>query len=293
MKLSDLILVLIVMTIWGLNFVIAKWGLAQFPPIFMMGLRWGLVAALLLPFVRIPRKKLIGILLISFTLGCVHFSLMFTGLKGTDAAVAAIATQTQVPFAALIAAFFLKDRIGWRRAVGMALAFVGIVVMAGEPRHAGNLLPIFMVIAASFMWAVANIQIKQLGPIDDFALNAYLGLFAAPQLFLASFLLESGQFAAITNADWVGWSAVGYMAIMVTVISYVMWFRVLRRYPVNQAMPFTLLVPVLGVLSAALLLDEPLTLRVILGGLATVAGVAVIVVRRPRLAEPEATTKST
>jgi O-acetylserine/cysteine efflux transporter len=293
MKLSDLILVLIVMTIWGLNFVIAKWGLAQFPPIFMMGLRWGLVAALLLPFVRIPRKKLIGILLISFTLGCVHFSLMFTGLKGTDAAVAAIATQTQVPFAALIAAFFLKDRIGWRRAVGMALAFVGIVVMAGEPRHAGNLLPIFMVIAASFMWAVANIQIKQLGPIDDFALNAYLGLFAAPQLFLASFLLESGQLAAITNADWVGWSAVGYMAIMVTVISYVMWFRVLRRYPVNQAMPFTLLVPVLGVLSAALLLDEPLTLRVILGGLATVAGVAVIVVRRPRLAEPEATTKST
>lgn len=293
MRISDLILVLVVMAIWGLNFVIAKWGLAQFPPIFMMGLRWGLVAVLLLPFVRIPRKKLLGILLISFTLGCVHFSLMFTGLKGTDAAVAAIATQTQVPFAALIAAFFLKDRIGWRRAVGMALAFVGIVVMAGEPRHAGNLLPIFMVIAASFMWSVANIQIKQLGPIDDFALNAYLGLFAAPQLFLASALLESGQFAALTNADWVGWSAVAYMAIMVTVISYVMWFRVLRRYPVNQTMPFTLLVPVLGVLSAALLLDEPLTFRVILGGFATIAGVAVIVVRRPRLAEPEATTKST
>jgi O-acetylserine/cysteine efflux transporter len=218
---------------------------------------------------------------------------MFTGLKGTDAAVAAIATQTQVPFAALIAAVFLKDRIGWRRAAGMALAFVGIVVMAGEPRHAGNLLPIFMVIGASFMWAVANIQIKQLGPIDDFALNAYLGLFAAPQLFLASALLESGQLAAVAQADWVGWSAVAYTAIMVTVISYVMWFRVLRRYPVNQAMPFTLLVPVLAVLSAAVFLDEPLTLRVILGGLATVAGVAVIVVRRPRLAEPEATTKST
>jgi O-acetylserine/cysteine efflux transporter len=78
----------------------------------------------------------------------------------------------------------------------------------------------------------------------------------------------------------------------VTIISYVMWYRVLRRYTVNQAMPFTLLVPVLGVLSAALLLDEPLTWRVILGGVATVAGVAVIVLRRPRLAEPEATAKS-
>jgi O-acetylserine/cysteine efflux transporter len=293
MKPSDLALVLIVMAIWGLNFIFAKWGVAQFPPIFMMGLRWAIVAAILLPFVRMPRQKLAGILLISFTLGCVHFSLMFTGLKGTDAAAAAIATQTQVPFAALIAAIFLKDRLGWRRAAGMALAFVGIVIMAGEPRHAGNLLPILMVVAASFMWAVANIQIKQLGPVDGFALNAYLGLFAAPQLFLTSLFLEKGQIAALRNADWIGWSGVAYTAIMVTVVSYVLWFRVLRRYPVNQAMPFTLLVPVLAVLAAALLLDEPLTLRVILGGASTVAGVAVIVLRRPRLAEPEATTKST
>ena len=293
MKPSDFALVLIVMVIWGLNFVFAKWGLAQFPPIFMMGLRWATVAAVLLPFVRIPRKQLAGILLISFTLGCVHFSLMFTGLKGTDAAVAAIATQTQVPFAALIAAVVHKDRLGWRRATGMALAFVGIVIMAGEPRHADNLLPILMVIAASFMWAVANIQIKQLGAVDGFALNAYLGLFAAPQLFLASAFLENGQLAAVANADWVGWTAVAYMAILVTVVSYVMWFRVLRRYPVNQVMPFTLLVPVFGVIAAALLLNEPLTVRVILGGLATVAGVGVIVLRRPRLAEPEATTNST
>jgi O-acetylserine/cysteine efflux transporter len=292
MKPRDLVLVLIVMVIWGLNFVVAKWGLTQFPPIFMMGLRFAVVAALLLPFVRIPKKQLRGIALLSFTLGCVHFSLMFTGLQGTDAAAAAIAIQIQVPFAALIAAVVLKDRLGWRRAGGMALAFVGVVIMAGEPRLSGNLLPLGLIIAASFMWAVANVQIKQLGAVDGFALNAYLGLFAAPQLFLTSALLETGQIAALRSADWVGWSAVAYMAILVTVISYVMWFRVLRRYTVNQAMPFTLLVPVLGVLSAALLLDEPLTWRVILGGVATIAGVAVIVLRRPRLAEPEATSKS-
>jgi O-acetylserine/cysteine efflux transporter len=292
MRLSDLALVLVVMVIWGLNFAIAKMGLTQFPPVFMMGLRFAVVALVLLPFVRLPREKLAGILLLSFTLGCVHFSLMFSGLKGTDAAAAAIASQTQVPFAALIAAFVYKDRLGWRRAVGMALAFIGIVVMVGEPRHSINLLPIIMVVAASFMWAVANIQIKELGAVDGFALNAYLGLFAAPQLFLASSFLESGQWEALKNANWVGWSAVGYMAIIVTVVSYVMWYRVLRRYTVNQVMPFTLLVPVLGVLFAALLLDEELTWRIILGGFATVAGVAVIVLRRPKLAEPEAAGKT-
>jgi O-acetylserine/cysteine efflux transporter len=292
MRLSDLALVLVVMVIWGLNFAIAKMGLTQFPPVFMMGLRFAVVALVLLPFVRLPREKLAGILLLSFTLGCVHFSLMFSGLKGTDAAAAAIASQTQVPFAALIAAFVYKDRLGWRRALGMALAFIGVVVMVGEPRHSINLLPIILVVAASFMWAVANIQIKELGAVDGFALNAYLGLFAAPQLFIASSFLESGQWEALKNANWVGWSAVGYMAIIVTVVSYVMWYRVLRRYTVNQVMPFTLLVPVLGVLFAALLLDEELTWRIILGGFATVAGVAVIVLRRPKLAEPEAAGKT-
>jgi O-acetylserine/cysteine efflux transporter len=292
MKPADIVLVLIVMVIWGLNFVIAKWGMEQFPPIFMIALRFGMVAVLLLPFVRVPKQKLGGIALLSFTLGCLHFSMMFSGLDGTDAAAAAIAIQIQVPFAALIAAIVFKDRLGWRRAGGMALAFLGIVIMAGEPRFSDDLVPLGLVIAASFMWAVANVQIKKLGAVDGFALNAYLGLFATPQLLLASALLEGGQIEALKNADWVGWSSVAYMAVLVTIISYVMWYRVLRRYTVNQAMPFTLLVPVLGVLSAALLLDEPLTWRVILGGVATVAGVAVIVLRRPRLAEPEATAKS-
>ena len=228
----------------------------------------------------------------SFTLGCVHFSLMFTGLRDLDAAAAAIAIQIQVPFAALIAAVFLDDKLGWRRTLGMVLAFAGVVIIAGEPRVSGALFPLFLVIAASFMWAVANVQIKQLGRVDGFALNAYLGLFAAPQLFLASALLEEGQVQAVVNADWVGWSAVLYMAVMVTIVSYVLWFRLLRRYTVNQAMPFTLLVPVIGVLSAALVLDEPLTWRVILGGVATIAGVGVIVLRRPRLADPETTSKT-
>jgi O-acetylserine/cysteine efflux transporter len=292
MKPVDLALVIFVMVIWGLNFVAAKWGLAQFPPIFMIGLRFGMVALLLLPFVKMPRGSLAGILVLSFTLGCLHFSLMFTGMRDLDAAATAIAIQIQVPFAALIAAVFLKDKLGWRRASGMALAFAGVILMAGEPRLADDLVPLFLVLAASFMWAVANVQIKQLGAIDGFALNAYLGLFAAPQLFLVSAVLETGQFQAVVDADWLGWASIAFMAIMVTIVSYAMWYRVLRLYTVNQAMPFTLLVPIVGVLAAAVLLNEPLTWRVIVGGAATIAGVAVIVLRRPRLAEPEATSKS-
>lgn len=288
----DFVLTVSVMLIWGLNFVAAKWGLAEIPPIFMMALRFGLVAALLLPFVRFPRGQLGGVLALSTTLGCLHFSLMFTGLRDLDAAIVAIAIQMQVPFAAILAAVFLNDRLGWRRLLGMAVAFAGVVLLAGEPRFAPNPLPLLLVTAASFMWAVSNFQVKQLGAIDGFALNAYMALFAVPQLLAASYVLEQGQIAALVGAGWWALLSVVYMAVVVTIFSYVIWYRLLRRHAVNHMMPFTLLVPVFGVLAGVLLLDEPLTWRLALGGAFTIAGVAIIVLRRPKLADPEATSKT-
>ncbi|MBI3452694.1 MAG: EamA family transporter [Rhodospirillales bacterium] len=293
MKLFDLLIALLIMMIWGFNFVVAKWGLAYMPPIFLMALRFAAVAAILLPFARIPRAKLREIFFLSVTLGCVHFSLMFMGLTGVNAGAAAIAIQLQVPFAAILAAIFFGDKLGWRRALGMAAAFAGIVVLAGEPRLTGHTGSLLLVIAASFMWAVTNIQIKHMGSVDGFALSAWMSLFAVPQLLIVSALLESGQIEALLHIAWPAAGVILYMAVIVTVVSYGMWYHLLRNYSVNQAMPFTLLVPVFGVMSGVLLLDEPFTWRLVAGGLATLAGVGIIVVRRPRLAEPEATAKTT
>jgi O-acetylserine/cysteine efflux transporter len=60
----------------------------------------------------------------------------------------------------------------------------------------------------------------------------------------------------------------------------------MRRYNVNQVMPFTLLVPVFGVLSGVVFFDDRLTLPMLIGGLGTILGVAIIVVRRPRVVAP-------
>ncbi len=98
-----------IMAIWGLNFVIAKIGLQQLPPLLMMALRWVLVAVLLLPFVKPPRGRWRQVMLVSVTLGFLHFALMFTGLQHIDASTAAIAIQLQVPFAALLSAVIFKD----------------------------------------------------------------------------------------------------------------------------------------------------------------------------------------
>jgi len=278
MKPVDYGLCLLVVLIWGLNFVIAKLGIQELPPIFLIGLRFSLVAALLIPFVAVPRPLLGKILLLSLTLGGLHFSLMFTALQRLDASTASVAIQLQVPFAALLSRLVLGERLGPLRLAGMALAFSGIVIMAGEPRIGRDLAALGMALAAALVWAVANIQVKFLGKLDGFTLNAWMSLLAAPQLLLSSWLFESGQWQALLQAGIRGWGAILYMALGVTIVGYGLWYRMLARYPVSQLVPFTLLVPVIGVFTGVTLLDEPLSARIALGSAVTVLGVGIIVV---------------
>lgn len=277
---------LLVTVIWGVNFVVVKVGLAQMPPIAFVALRFLVVALILLPLIRRP-PRFGPVLAVATTLGVVHFSLMFLGLRSLDAATAAIAIQLQVPFAALLAALLLNDRLGWRRLLGMAVAFAGVALIAGEPRFEGGLLPLALVVCAACVWAMANIQIKQLGDaVDVLSLNGWIALLATPQLFVVSALFEEGQIAAILSADWRVWGSVFYQVLLVTVLGYGIWYHIMRRYSVNQVMPFTLLVPLFGVASGVIFLGERLTVPMLIGGGATILGVAIIVLRRPRMVAP-------
>lgn len=282
MTIPHMILVVFVMAVWGFNFVASKLAVTTVPPIFLMAVRFALAAVVLIPHVPRPsRSQMPRLLAAAFTLGGVHFSLMFTGLKGLDVSTTAIASQMQVPFAALLAAVVFRERLGWRRVAGMAIAFAGLVLVAGEPRLDGQLGPLAFVVAASFVWAVANVQIKGFRePMSGLALTAWISLLAVPQLLLASALLENGQLAALAGADWALIGAILYMTLAVTVMGYGIWYYLLHRYPINQMMAFTLLVPVFGVLAGVVCLDDHLTTDLVIGGALTILGVAVLVLRR-------------
>lgn len=279
----EVLAALTVVLFWGVNFAISKIGLEQFPSMLMMALRFILVAALLAPFFRPPPDRFWAIARLSFTLGLVHFSLMFTGLRYVDAAIASVLIQVQVPFSALLAAVFFGDKLGWRRGLGMAIAIGGVAVLAGEPREGSEWWAVMLVVAAAFTWSVANLQMKALTDVSGFAVNGWIALLAVPQLLVASLLLESGQMEAIRAADWQGWGSLLYQAVIVVILCYGLWYRLLARHGVNTVIPFTLLVPIVGVASGIVLLNEPFTWTLLIGGATTLTGVAIIMLRRPRL----------
>lgn len=273
--------------LWGANFAVLKLGLDTLPPFFFVALRLGAVGLLLLPFVGLPkRNQLPGLLLLALLLGVIHFGTLFAGIALADAATSSIIIQIQVPLSALTAAVFLGDHIGWRRWCGMALSILGIALLVGRPAFQGGWLAVALMMAAAVSWVAANLQIKRLAAdVDGWQLNAWPALLAAPMMLVLSALTEHGQIETLKGAGAATWFAMAYQVIVTTALCYGLWFAMMRRYPVTQVMPFTLLEPVFGALTAVLLLNELYDWQMVVGALVTVSGLAIIVIRRPQSVE--------
>ncbi len=291
MKLHHLALMLLIQFIWGVNFVVVKVGLQHMQPLFFVALRFSLAALILLPIVGLPRKHLKRVIPLSITLGVMHFTLIFTGMHYLDAATTSIAVQLQVPFAAILAAFIFKETLHWRRITGMVIAFAGIVLIAGQPKFTANPWPLLSVVAAALVWAVANMQVKALGDdIDAVSLNGWIAALAAPQLLIISYFLEGNQWPNLLQIGWPAALALFYQSVIVAAFSYWIWYNLMRRYPVNQIMPFMLLQPLIGVAAGYLLLGDEVTPRMIIGGIAILIGVGIIIIRRPAVIAPSTKT---
>lgn len=287
MKPTSILMAIAVPTLWGFGFAISKAALGEdgFPPILLTALRFSVTALALVWFFRPPVKFFRQLFVISLVSATIQYSLTYTGLDGVDASIAAIVVQLEIPFAAILAAILFKDHLGWRRTLGMLLAFVGIGLLAGEPRVQANPFSVFLVASGAFVWALGQMLIKKLGgKIDGFTLVAWVAAFAAPQLFLSSWIFEDGQWQAIRSVGWVGWAVVAYLGLIMNGVGYTMWYHILGKHDVNQVAPFLLLVPVASVITAVLFLGEPLTMLVLIGGSVVVAGVGIITIRRPRQA---------
>jgi len=279
MKPADVILAVSVAVIWGMGFVIAKAAMAHFSPIFLMALRFTLTAFCLIWFYRPPLSLYKDLFWISLVSAAIQYSLTFTGVNGIDASTAALLVQVEVPFGLLLAWIILGDRISIRQVIGMAVAFIGAVLIVGEPKLADDLVYAFMVIGGAFTWAVGQIMIKKLGNIGGFMLITGVAIFAAPQLYIASFLLETDQVSQFRTATPEAWAAVIYLGLIMTALGYAFWYRLLGLYTVNQVMPFLLLLPVTSVAGGIFFLDESLTTKIALGGSLAILGVALITIQ--------------
>lgn len=277
MAVRHFFLILLVVTTWAFNNVAVKWGLGEVPPLFLTLMRFVVVALILVPFTRVTREQLRYLVPLAFTFGFMHFSLLFLGLKYTDAGTGAIVVQLGTPFAMILAMIFLQEKLSLVQMLGIAISLSGVVVLAGSPT-----IPTWWVLClllcSAVGWAVSNLIVKKSPSIKPLTMTGWLSFLAIPIVGLSSFFMESGQLTSLANASWRGWFAILYSAICSSIFAYSLWYGLLRTYNVNLIMPYSLLTPVLSVIMGVLVLGDSINIFKVFGSLLVVVGTAIAVI---------------
>ena len=274
MNSKQILLALIVPITWGLGFTLAKIGMEQFSALLIMSIRFGIAGLVLVWFTKPPWGYMREIFVVALIGSTIQYGLTYNGLKGIDASTAAILVQLEGPILALMGTILLKEKLGLTRALGMGFAFLGVFIIAGEPRLDGHIDSVILLVAGSTVWAVAQIMISRLKGLSGITILAWVAIMATPQMLIASLIIEDGQWQAITTASLVDWSIIFYLAFIMTVVGYSVWYHLLSSVDVSKVSPFLMLLPITSIIAGMILLDEKLTLSMIIGGLMIMAGVA-------------------
>ncbi|EPK6161066.1 EamA family transporter [Providencia stuartii] len=269
MSFKDILLALCVVIIWGVNFVIIKLGVTALPPLLLGALRFIFVAFPAIFFFKRPKIPFKLLLLYGLTISFGQFAFLFCAIRvGMPAGVTSVILQSQAFFTLLLGAVILKESLQATHFIGMLIAVVGLTILAKGATASGlddiPLLGLTFTLIAGLSWACGNITNRMIMHNQQEAKCSALSLVSWSALipiipFLISSWLFEGEEAIVQGLSDFNWPVFGtiiYLAYLSTFVGYGLWGVLLGRYEAWRVAPFSLLVPVFGLSSSALFLDE-------------------------------------
>jgi O-acetylserine/cysteine efflux transporter len=274
---ADILTALGVVTIWGVNFVVIKIGLQDLPPVLFSAMRFLFAALPLVFFVARPTTSWGLVFAYGMFQFALQFTLLFTGIKlGLPAGLASLVIQLQAFFTIGLAVLMLGERPKMVQLAGALVAFGGMALVAVNLEGKATLIGFVLVVMGGVCWALANIVTKKMGQVNALSLVVWGSLVATPPLLLASWVMEgpaAWQLAA-QNFSFKSMLTVLFQSYPNTILGFGIWSMLMRKYAAATIAPFTLLVPVAGMTSAALILGEELQWWKIAAGAMVLTGLA-------------------
>ena len=285
-----LFLMFIICLVWGFTFVAGKAGVSEMPPMLFTALRYVLLSLLLFPFLQIVEGRMPQVIFITLTMGSFHFALFYGGMSvASNVSSIAVAVQLSVPISTIMSIIFLNEQVGWRRWLGIAMSFGGVVVISFDPAIINERLGLFMVIGAAFLGSAGMIVMKQINDTGIYQMQAWIAVMSWPPLIAASLVFESGHVAALTQSSWMAWGGVVYTAVGASLVGHAGMYYLLQRYDVSVTAPLTLMAPIFGIMSGVIFWGDTLGIRFWIGGTITLLGVLIIGLRKREVAPAGAT----
>lgn len=263
MTIKDSFISLLIIFIWGFNFVVIAWGVDDLPPLFMGAARFLMVATLGSLFIKKPNIPWRWMAAYALTLCFGQFALLFSALAfGMPAGLASLVLQSQAVFTLILSALFLNETIKMNQIVAMIIAGIGLCIIGMTGLHSNmTAIGFSLTIAAAVSWAGGNVinrMINQRGYKANIGLVVWSSWVAMIPFFLSSFALEGSEaiLTSLNNISFITVFVVLYLAIGASILGYSLWSYLLTHYPAGQVAPLTLGVPVVGIFCSAFFLGE-------------------------------------
>lgn len=274
MKIKDLILALLVVIVWGANFTVIKLALDGVPPMLLVTLRYTLVVFPAIFFIKPPNISLKGLLLYGFTVGVAQFGCLFYAMHiGMPAGLASIILQLQAFISPILGYLFLKEKLKTKQLVGFFIAIIGLFVIGFASVQNGiSSIPIpaiLLTLLAPIFWSISNIIARNASDnakargqnLDMLSLVVWGGLIPPIPTLAIALLIDSPQtlINSVSNLSMISIFGVFYLAFGATLFGYGFWNILISKYPLSKISPLSLLVPITGLLTARIVLQEELS----------------------------------
>lgn len=297
MKNRDMGLALLVVTIWGASFTVVSLGLDGVPPMLLAAIRFALAAVPAVFFVRRPAVELRNLIGYGLLVGVGQFGCLFYAMHiGMPAGLASVVLQSQAFFTLALAAIFLRESVSTSQASGVAVAAGGLFLIAQGGSSPGfAALPLgalLLCLAGAACWGGSNIIVRKASAaamqrgesVNMFSLVVWSSLVPPLPLLLLALQLDTLQTmkVAVSLMDGASILVFLYLSFCATLFGFGAWSSLLSRYPTASVAPLSLLVPVTGLLTASVVLDEHLSWLQWSGCFAVLCGLAIATFGLPR-----------
>jgi O-acetylserine/cysteine efflux transporter len=256
-----LLLALAVMVVWGTNFVVIHFAVQHMPPLLLAALRFTFAAFPAMLFVRRPQVPWRYLAAYGVFIGAGQFGILFIAMKGQIApGLVSLVVQSQVFFTIGLSMALTREKVRGFQLAALGLAVVGLGVILIHSGADATPLGLGLTLLAALCWAIGNTIARASGPVNMLGYVVWSASFAVPPLIAFSLIFDGWPAIVhgLASADAATWAAVLWQSVGNTLFGYAAWGWLLSRHPTASVAPLSLLVPVVGMATAALVVGEPL-----------------------------------
>ena len=264
---------------YGSSYPLGKIGTNNLSPYLMGSLRSLFIFLVVLPFFRfsIPKKNFNHLILFSFSMGVCVYGLVYLAIDFSSLiSPIIIGAQLSVPFGLILSKYFLNEIITLKKWLLIFSSFLGIIIVAYDPRFGHEIIGLFFVTLMAFFYALANILsrfLKDVNTIDQIGWHSFIGFSV---LFILSFLIEGNPLDQLYPINYRGMLVAFHAGIFVSLIGHGGLFYLYKFYPVSMLLPFYALFPLFGLALTFLLFYEIPGIYEIVGGVIVLGSVYLI-----------------